>query len=254
MKPSYYQHHIVCEFCGKHAIKGSKKKTPPKFCSNRCVGNSHILSEDELLERAVKAFEKDVIKQEGCWGWKGTIHKSGYPTISTSNIQKTRLAHRISWIIHKGSIPNDLHVLHSCDVRSCTNPEHLFLGTHLDNMRDRTIKLRQPSKLTKDQVIEIKQHLKEGHLTHKEIAKTFGVAGSVISNINKGKSWSYLFTGTEFEKPVKSKIKYKLTDDQVFEIKKLLKEKNLSHGEIAKIFGVSRECITGINIGRSYCN
>lgn len=253
MRSAYYQHQIVCEFCGKHVTKGSREKKPQRFCSNKCVGDSHKLTETELWERAVKSFEKDVIKQDGsCWGWKGTIHKSGYSTISTSNTRNTRLAHRISWMIHNGPIPDGLHVLHHCDNTICTRPDHLFLGTHLDNMKDRTVKLRQPSKLTKEQVFEIKKLLKIGELTQEEIAKTYEVTGSVISNINKGKSWSCLFIGTEFEKPVRSKIKYKLNAEQVFEIKRLLKEGNFSHGEIAKIFGVSRECITGINNGKRH--
>lgn len=51
-------------------------------------------------------------------------------------------AHRVAWLIFKGLIPKDCHVLHKCDIPSCVNPDHLFLGTNLDNMRDKVKKGR----------------------------------------------------------------------------------------------------------------
>ncbi|MCK5602937.1 HNH endonuclease [Candidatus Pacearchaeota archaeon] len=54
-------------------------------------------------------------------------------------------AHRVSWLIHKGSIPDELLILHKCDIPSCVNPNHLFLGTHADNLRDRDVKGRAAS-------------------------------------------------------------------------------------------------------------
>lgn len=66
---------------------------------------------------------------------------NGYGTILLSNDKKS-LVHRVAWSLFKGPIPEDLHVLHKCDVRNCVNPYHLFLGTNLDNIHDRIAKGR----------------------------------------------------------------------------------------------------------------
>ena len=70
----------------------------------------------------------------GCWLWKVIYHPFGYGTFY--HMGKTIGAHRMSWILFRGEIPQGLCVLHICDVPGCVNPHHLFLGTKLDNMRD----------------------------------------------------------------------------------------------------------------------
>lgn len=80
-------------------------------------------------------FWKKVNKTETCWLWEGCLKADGYGWLMRGkSINWT--AHRYSWFIHNGEIPNNLHVLHKCDVRNCVNPNHLFLGTHQDNMLD----------------------------------------------------------------------------------------------------------------------
>jgi len=121
-----------------------------KFCSPKCIrytgsidklriaknnGKWQKASEDEKLEFLKENFNKNVVKLDGCWKWLKRIFHTGYASVNIGK-RKTILAHRASWIIHKGAIPDNLFVLHSCDNRSCTNPEHLFLGTQLDNVRD----------------------------------------------------------------------------------------------------------------------
>lgn len=79
-------------------------------------------------------LERRSVKTENCWLWMGHLNESGYGQINIDG--KFPLTHRVSWELHKGSIPDGMQVLHKCDVRRCWNPEHLFLGTHMDNMRD----------------------------------------------------------------------------------------------------------------------
>lgn len=73
-----------------------------------------------------------------CWEWVAFVNVNGYGQVRFNG--KTERAHRIAWRIVNGEITNNLHVLHRCDNRKCVNPNHLWLGTHIDNMNDRKIK------------------------------------------------------------------------------------------------------------------
>ena len=85
-------------------------------------------------------FFQKVNKTGFCWEWLAGKDKDGYGKIKIRG--KTLQAHRVSWGIHNGPIPEGIGVLHRCDNPSCVNPLHLFLGTTLDNMRDRDAKGR----------------------------------------------------------------------------------------------------------------
>lgn len=76
----------------------------------------------------------------GCWLWTGAVDKDGYGQIKEHGKQVK--AHRVSWKIHHGELPEFSVVCHQCDTPSCVNPAHLFLGTHADNMKDRDAKGR----------------------------------------------------------------------------------------------------------------
>lgn len=79
-------------------------------------------------------FWKKVVKTKKCWKWIGSKAHRGYGKIALNG--KFLPAPRASWLLHNGEIPGGLFVLHKCDNPECTNPEHLFLGTQKDNMRD----------------------------------------------------------------------------------------------------------------------
>lgn len=105
-----------------------------------------------------------------------------------------RPAHRISWEIHRGKIPEGMFVCHTCDTRRCVRPDHLFLGTNADNMADMRAKGRKryhgghpPKKLTAKQISEIRDLLGRG-LLQREVAQKFGVSQSTLSRNLNGKT------------------------------------------------------------------
>ena len=134
-----------------------------------------------------------------CWHWKGFKNRQGYGEFFFNG--KKRSAHRCSWRIFNGEIPDGLFVCHSCDNPSCVNPSHLFIGSAKDNSRDMVLKGRQPhqrgelcgrAKLKNHQVIEIRRRYNFGGTTMRKLASEFGVACSKICYIVNRKYWNHI--------------------------------------------------------------
>ena len=150
-----------------------------------------------LSEKQFINFWKKIDRRskDECWNWKAAT-ESGYGRFGING--KLFLAHRISWMLSFGDIPEGLDVCHSCDNRLCCNPHHLFPGTQQDNMTDMVLKGRSmrgtgvwQAKLTEDKVIEIRNLISDGFSTRK-IGKMFGVTSSTVSKIGKRQLWSWL--------------------------------------------------------------
>jgi hypothetical protein len=135
----------------------------------------------------------------GCWLWFGCSVRRGYGTINVHG--KAERAHRFAYEQFVGPIPPGLQVLHRCDVTCCVNPEHLFLGTFADNMRDRNKKGRQArdvrnggAKLNRREVREIFFATE----THPVLARRYGVHVNTVWRIKAGKKWAH-YTRTLLE-------------------------------------------------------
>jgi hypothetical protein len=94
-----------------------------------------------LDESLIRRFWDKVEKTNSCWIWKAFKNRQGYGKIGTSSCKSIN-AHRVSWVIHNGQIPDNHFVCHKCDNPSCVNPDHLFIGTRQDNINDMMIKKR----------------------------------------------------------------------------------------------------------------
>lgn len=120
----------------------------------------------------------------GCWLWTDCLHHNGYGQISLGRGKPSGRAHRISWELNKGPVPAGALVLHKCDVRSCVNPDHLFLGTPAENMNDMIAKGRakHPRKFSSSQIDQIRN----SQAPQKDIAALFGISQAYVSQIRSG--------------------------------------------------------------------
>jgi hypothetical protein len=144
-----------------------------------------------VLDRFMAKVEFDTVG--GCWLWAGKLNSCGYGNLFVDG--KLRTASRLSWRLFRGEPPATFQVCHRCDVRACVNPEHLFLGTHAENMADRARKGRGAdfrgcknpnAKLTPDAV----RAIREASGRQIDIAKRFGVRQSHVSAIRHGAAYT----------------------------------------------------------------
>ena len=134
----------------------------------------------------------------GCLEWQRCLDKDGYGKLVFKG--KSYQAHRFSWIVTYGDIPEGQCVCHKCDNPRCINPDHLFLGTHSENIQDAVDKKRMVpcfqyrpkrtnTKLDVSQIAEIRKLYAEKQLSHRQLAKMFGVCRSNIHYILSKKYW-----------------------------------------------------------------
>lgn len=145
------------------------------------------------LLNTVRLLEKtDFPDENGCWNWLGsTVHRQrGLPGTAGSFRfgNNSQAAYRASYELLVGPIPPKAYVMHKCDNPMCVNPAHLFLGTHLDNMLDKTLKGRASRKLTKEQVLAIRADKRP----QRQIAADFNVTQGLVSAIRKRRVWNWV--------------------------------------------------------------
>lgn len=155
-----------------------------------------------LPENRKRRFYASFVVGDGpCWNWIAgkTGNGSGYGQFALKGKKGWRphTAPRVSWFIHKGSIPKGLCVLHQCDNPACVRPSHLFLGTRTENAADKVRKSRQSrgessglNKLKVHEVRQIRQLVKTK--PQRELATRFGVGADQISRIASRKRWGWL--------------------------------------------------------------
>lgn len=162
-------------------------------------------------------FWKRVEKTETCWLWRGKLVGIGYGSFANGakgNVTHHR-AHRFAYALCVGPIPPGMQVLHRCDVPACVRPDHLFLGTQLDNMHDKVAKGRQVrgdratlrrfpelikrgqehphAKLTDAQVQEIRAGERAPRMLYcEEQARKYGVSWQTIYGIVRRTSWTHV--------------------------------------------------------------
>lgn len=193
--------HRFCGWCGWGFW--AKTWNEHSFCPDCRTDNKGLEIRDP--------FFPNVVFTPTDWSWVGHHEQKGYATLFRNAIEVR--AHRYSYEIHYGPIPKGLGVLHHCDIRDCTRPECLWVGTNGDNNTDRSMKGRSAlgersgrythpektprganhgnAKLDDDKVRAIRVYLKQG-MEQRDIAAIFGISQTAVWMIRSGRYWKHV--------------------------------------------------------------
>lgn len=184
-----------CKTCGtsfsRNPRYGDAKWERAKYCSRRCW---QLGIRDDPREKLLKRRE---ISASGCWLWTGPKDRPNGYGLYGGGGRGTSRVHRLSYELFVGPIPDGLLVCHKCDVCPCFNPDHLFLGTYRDNMRDMVEKGRSGrlrgergprAVLNAEQVLAIRADTR----LQRVIANEFSIAQTTVSAIKRRLTWPHI--------------------------------------------------------------
>lgn len=225
-----------------------------------------------ILERkTISQFWKKVEKTDGCWFWRGATERRwghGKVKMWIDGDRVSTSSHRLSWFIRYGAVPQGMVVRHLCPNTNCVNPDHLSVGTHLENSLDkeawgnttRSVGEKNAQSVLKDEdVLEIRRlfvpRLKRGSGSQLSLARRFGVSRSQIDRIVRGLSWTHLpwEPGTSPISPKRSHPSRLISTEverDIIEAYRSSRE-TCSIREVASLFGVSycvaRRALAGVS-------
>lgn len=157
------------------------------------------LEESGWNEVFARRFQAKILKTDGCWLWTPAL-KSKYRYGTFSVAGRLYRVNRLAFLVHHGSIDDELEVCHECDNDKCVRPDHLFQDDHSGNMADMVTKRRQAlhkgvdngrAKLTADDVVAIRKAVAAGS-ERKPLARQYGVDQVTIGGIVHGRLWKHL--------------------------------------------------------------
>lgn len=155
-----------------------------------------------MNEQTKKRFFNKVQKTSRCWLWTASSNRKGYGQFGVKMGRwKIKYAHRMSYEFFVGKIPKGFLVLHKCDVPLCVNPDHLWIGTHMDNCKDKIKKGRMADTkgqkngraiLSEDEVRRMRKMYLTGKYSQVELGKFFGIKKSMANRVITKVAWKHV--------------------------------------------------------------
>lgn len=187
-------HRLICEKCSQPFLVKPRYRDAARFCSRQCHGAAVAAK-----SLAARVEENSMpVTECGCWIWMLSSARFGHGQLTFR--YEHLAAHRASWMAFRGPIPEGMHVLHTCDIPQCVNPDHLYLGKDLENARDRMERGRAtlpPRNIGDDHpnakiTAETAREIKYATGTAKEISERTGVHYQTVHSIRAGRNWSHI--------------------------------------------------------------
>lgn len=184
----------------KRTDRPAKRPTP--LTTARVTVHEKTVKDMQIDQNVINRFlaHVRVNSASDCWEWTGYVMPNGYG--SFKYLRKGIYAHRMSYLIHKGDIPEGMFVCHACDNRACVNPDHIWVGTGKDNANDRDSKNRHwvqcgvkswNARFTEGDVRNIRKQANEGGRgIQTRLAREYGAAKSTIRDIITGHTWAHV--------------------------------------------------------------
>lgn len=207
---------VVCTYCGTSFVVHPYRSASAKYCSKACQNAAKHQPRALLADR----FWSHVDKSGECWEWTGALHTTGYGVlfILKDGQRDVVRAHRLAYEMTYGPIPDGLEVCHHCDNRRCIRPDHLFVGTRSDNMKDMVQKgrggvvaptgdqhyarlhpelvsrgeARPNAKLTADTVRVARKSWTAGEFSKSQLALRLGVTLPTVCDFIARRTWKHV--------------------------------------------------------------
>jgi len=179
-------------YCPAHYAKARKYGDPLGSAGDRTPVSVHVPLDERIRMNSMP------VPHCGCWIWVKSLNGKGYPQLTFR--MKRMDGNRAAWVAFQGEIPAGMHVLHKCNTRSCVNPDHLYLGTDVENHADRVAagtalpppvllgEAHAGSILTESQVIAIRASRDR----HVDLAARYGVSTHAIAAVRSRKNWGHV--------------------------------------------------------------